>query len=256
MAVVLYDNGVHKCVVFTDLVAGEGVQANQFAISHHGEGVLLDPGGNLTYKHLLAEISDYFLPSRTRYIFASHPDPDIIASVNGWLLITDAKVLIAEEWERFIPHFCLKGATVGRMVTIPAPGMKLDLNGGELHILPAHFLHPVGNCHIYDPISKILFSGDVGASLVDAEEAAQTVTDFDHHLHNNGMLAFHRRYMSGNTACRYWVNMVRQLDVEWIVPQHGASFKGKDMVNRFLDWFEELECGIDLITQDDFRLLD
>ena len=113
MAVVLYDDGVHKCVVFTDLVAGEGVQANQFAISHHGEGVLLDPGGNLTYKHLLAEISDYFLPSRTRYIFASHPDPDIIASVNGWLLITDAKVLIAEEWERFIPHFCLKGATVG-----------------------------------------------------------------------------------------------------------------------------------------------
>ena len=213
MAVVLYDDGVHKCVVFTDLVAGEGVQANQFAISHHGEGVLLDPGGNLTYKHLLAEISDYFLPSRTRYIFTSHPDPDIIASVNGWLLITDAKVLIAEEWERFIPHFCLKGATVGRMVTIPAPGMKLDLNGGELHILPAHFLHPVGNFHIYDPSSKILFSGDVGASLVDAEEAAQTVTDFDHHLHNNGMLAFHRRYMSGNTACRYWVNMVRQLDM-------------------------------------------
>ena len=50
MAVVLYDDGVHKCVVFTDLVAGEGVQANQFAISHNGEGVLLDPGGNLTYK--------------------------------------------------------------------------------------------------------------------------------------------------------------------------------------------------------------
>ena len=72
----------------------------------------------------------------------------------------------------------------------------------------------------------------------------------------DGMLGFHRRYMSGNTACRYWVNMVRQLDVEWIVPQHGASFKGKEMVNRFLDWFEELECGIDLITQDNFRLLD
>ena len=108
MAVVLFDDGVHKCVAFTDLVAGEGVQANQFAISHQGEGVLLDPGGNLTYKHLLAEISDYFLPSKTRYIFASHPDPDIIASVNGWLLITDAQVLIAQEWERFLPHFLFK----------------------------------------------------------------------------------------------------------------------------------------------------
>ena len=113
----------------------------------------------------------------------------------------------------------------------------------------------MGNFHVYDPISKILFSGDVGASLVDAETAGKPIDDFDYHLHNNGMLGFHKRYMSGNKACRYWVNMVRQLDVEWIVPQHGASFKGKDMVNRFLDWFEELECGIDLITQDDFRLL-
>ena len=255
MAVVLFDDGVHKCVAFTDLVAGEGVQANQFAISHQGEGVLLDPGGNLTYKHLLAEISDYFLPSKTRYIFASHPDPDIIASVNGWLLITDAQVLIAQEWERFLPHFCLKGATVGRLKTIPPQGMCLDLNGGELQIIPAHFLHPVGNFHIYDPISKILFSGDVGASLVDAEEAAQTVSDFNHHLHNNGMLGFQQRYMSGNKACRYWVNMVRQLDIEWIVPQHGASFKGKEMVNQFLDWFEGLACGIDLLSQDDFQLL-
>ena len=73
MAVVLYDDGVHKCVVFTDLVAGEGVQANQFAISHNGEGVLLDPGGNLTYKHLLAEISDIFC-HRAPAIFL-HPTP-------------------------------------------------------------------------------------------------------------------------------------------------------------------------------------
>ena len=49
--------------------------------------------------------------------------------------------------------------------------------------------------------------------------------------------------------------MVRQLDVEWIVPQHGASFKGKEMVNRFLDWLEDLECGIDLLSQEDFKVL-
>ncbi|MBQ9619137.1 MAG: FprA family A-type flavoprotein, partial [Neisseriaceae bacterium] len=107
MATVLYDDGVHKCIAFTELVQGEGVQANQFAIAHNGEGMLLDPGGNLTYKHLLAEMADYFLPSHLRYVFASHQDPDIVASVNGWLLITDASIVVASEWERFIPHFCL-----------------------------------------------------------------------------------------------------------------------------------------------------
>lgn len=252
MALVLYDDGNHKCVAFTELVQGEGIQSNQFAIIDQGEGILLDPGGNLTYKHLIAELADYFLPSRTRYIFASHQDPDIIASVGGWLLITDAQVIIAEEWTRFLPHFCMRGATAGRLVAIPPRGMWLRLGGADLQIVPAHYLHTVGFFQIYDPISKILFSGDIGASLMDGHAAGLPVSDFDAHLHDSHMLAFHRRYMSNNKACRLWVNMVRQLDIEWIVPQHGGSFQGKTMVKRFLDWFETLECGTDLIGPADF----
>lgn len=247
MATVLYDDGVHKCIAFTELVQGEGVQANQFAIAHNGEGMLLDPGGNLTYKHLLAEMADYFLPSHLRYVFASHQDPDIVASVNGWLLITDASIVVASEWERFIPHFCLKGATVGRMLPIPYEGMNISLGGSPLKLVPAHYLHTIGNFQVYDPVSKILFSGDVGASLVSGEEAAGVWEDFNDFLTRGSGDGFHRHYMSGNKACRLWVDAVRRLDVEWIVPQHGASFKGKVMVNRFLDWFENLECGLDLL---------
>ena len=32
-----------------------------------------------------------------------------------------------------------------------------------MYALPAHFLHSVGNFHIYDPIAKILYTGDLGA---------------------------------------------------------------------------------------------
>jgi flavorubredoxin len=60
--------------------------------------------------------------------------------------------------------------------------------------------------------------------------------------------------MISNKICRYWVNMVRELDVEWIVPQHGKSFKGKKMVKQFLDWIEQLPCGVDLMTQDNYRI--
>ncbi len=254
MPTVLYDDGTHKCIAFTDLVEGEGVQANQFAIIDSGDGILLDPGGNLTYKNLLADMAMFFLPSRTRYVFASHQDPDIVASVNGWLLITDANVLIAAEWERFLPHFCSKGMTKGRLVPIPAPGMDVELGKCQLQIVPAHYLHTVGNFQIYDPTSKILFSGDIGASIVSGEEAAGIWTDFQDFLERGSGYGFHRRYMSGNKACRYWVNMVRQLDIENMVPQHGPHFQGKEMINTFLDWFENLECGMDLITQDDFKL--
>jgi len=47
--------------------------------------------------------------------------------------------------------------------------------------------------------------------------------------------------------------MVRGLDIEWI-PQHGKSFKGKDMVERFLKWVEGLQCGIDLVTQETYQI--
>ncbi|KJV31234.1 beta-lactamase [Aquitalea magnusonii] len=254
MALVLYDDGNHKCVAFTELVQGEGIQSNQFAIIDKGDGMLLDPGGNLTYKHLIAELADYFLPSHTRYIFASHQDPDIIASANGWLLITDAQIIIAQEWVRFLPHFCIRGATEGRLIPIPPRGMDITLGESTLKIIPAHYLHTVGFFQVYDPISKILFSGDIGASLMDGHDAGKPVSDFDAHLIDSHMLGFHKRYMTNNKACRLWVNMIRQLDVEWIVPQHGGSFKGKDMVKRFLDWFETLECGTDLITAADYTL--
>lgn len=257
MSHLLYNDGVHKCVAFTDLVTGEGIQANQFLIVHQGEGMLLDPGGNLTYKDLLAGMAEYFLPAHLDYVFASHEDPDIVASANGWLLITDAKILIAQEWVRFLPHFCSRGATEGRLIAIPPEGMWVELGGAPLALIPAHYLHSVGNFHVYDPQSKILFTGDVGANLVSGAEAAQAIDSpaaFAEHRERAGMEGFHRRYMGGNKACRLWAEMIRSLDVEWIVPQHGASFRGKDTVAAFLDWFAALDCGLDLLTPQDYQI--
>ncbi len=39
-----------------------------------------------------------------------------------------------------------------------------------------------------------------------------------------------------------------------IVPQHGAIFKGKDMVERFINWVENLQVGVDLLTQEKYRI--
>ena len=33
--IVLFDNGTHQCLMFDDLVSGEGVQSNQFLITDH-----------------------------------------------------------------------------------------------------------------------------------------------------------------------------------------------------------------------------
>jgi flavorubredoxin len=121
--------------------------------------------------------------------------------------------------------------------------MVLDMKGSKLLVLPAHFLHSPGNLQLFDCTSKILYSGDLGASL---GMTYREVSDFDAHL--KYMEGFHRRYIAGKKAMQVWAVMVRQLGVETIAPQHGALFKGKAMVERFISWCENLDCGMDLLT--------
>lgn len=255
MGRVLYESNGHICLAFSDLVDashGDAVQSNQFLVVDHGHAALIDPGGHMTYSELYMTIARYFPPKQLDYVMASHADPDIVASVGRWLTASESKVLISEVWARFLPHFCQTGKTAGRIVPIPDAGLVVPLGESSMLAVPAHFLHSEGNFQFYDPVSKILFSGDLGASLTSSEEAGELVTDFDAHARR--MIGFHRRYMSGNRACRLWAAMARTLDIAWIVPQHGPSFQGREMVTRFIDWVEQLQCGVDLIDSQHYRV--
>jgi len=237
MADILFENNEHQSVFFEDFTEGEMISANQHLIIHKGKGMLLDPGGHKVYSKLFSAMPEFIPPSALKYLFLSHQDPDIVASINGWLMITDADAYMPSIWKRFIAHFGVDGSVMDRMHEIPDQGMKLDLEGCEFLLIPAHFLHSAGNIHVYDPVSKILYTGDLGAAVVDY----RFVEDFD--AHTTHMAGFHKRYMGSSTACRAWAEMVRGLDIEMIAPQHGAIFRGKDMVKQFIDWVEGLEVG-------------
>ena len=254
MAVELFNDGSHVCLAFCDLVdehLDHAVQSNQFVVVDQGRGALIDPGGGLTYTGLLMGMQRRIDPRNLDYILASHADPDIIGSLNKWMVTTHCQVYISRLWTRFLPHFTTGRDYSARIVGIPDQGMRIPLGASHLKALPAHFLHSEGNFQFYDPVSRILFSGDMGASLLHHHAAARPVEDFDAHV--AAMLPFHARYMVANKVCRLWANMVRGLDVEMIVPQHGPRFEGRSMVARFLDWIENLPCGVDLMTQDDYR---
>jgi flavorubredoxin len=193
----------------------------------------------------------YIAPNRLDYIVASHADPDIIASLDRWMTSTQAKLVISNLWARFAPHFCKIGKTEDRIVGVPDEGGKLRFGKTELWLLPAHFMHSEGNFQFYDPVSKILFAGDLGVSLVSGIEASQTITSLT--PLPNGMEAFHRRYMVSNKILKLWVQMVRKLDVAMIVPQHGAPLKGA-AIGQLLDWLDGLQCGIDLLGQEHYQL--
>jgi flavorubredoxin len=257
MSIELFRQGRHVCVMFARLgdEGGEAVQSNQFLLVNGGTGAILDPGGNLAYHELYLGMSAFFPPHRLAALLASHADPDIIASLDRWMTATEAPIYISRVWERFAPHFCKPGKTTGRVIGLPDAGERLRLGAGEdrfeLWALPAHFLHAEGNFQFYDPVSRILFSGDLGASLGTGLSPEKPVASLAAHIPR--MEAFHRRYMVSNKVLRLWAAMARQLDIAMIAPQHGAPMVGA-AVGEFIEWAEQLACGIDLFGSADYRL--
>jgi flavorubredoxin len=242
-SIVLFEGSNHKNVLLEESAAGDSaVQSNQHLIIHERGGMILDPGGHKVYAKVLSDTMAQLGGGKLDFVFLSHQDPDIVAAVNGWLMTTDATAYASNLWLRFIPHFGLDRLVVDRLKGIPDPGMLLDMRGLKLVILPAHFLHSPGNFQVYDPVSRVLYSGDLGASINHGFDA---VRDFDEHL--PFMEGFHRRYMASGRSLKRWAQMVRRLDIEIIAPQHGAYFRGKPMVERFISWCETLEAGIDLV---------
>lgn len=222
------------------------VQTNQYMISHGGEVILLDPGGAHVFPRVLANVAEIVDMKDISNIFYSHQDPDVSSGITLWLSIAErTKAHISELWVRFLPHFGIYENS--KIRAIPDRGGDIRLKDGTaLKCIPAHFLHSTGQFSLYDPVSKIIFTGDIGAAVFPEGKRYPIVEDFDDHV--KYMEAFHRRYMASNRACKRWVKEVSALDVRAIAPQHGAVMRG-ETVKQFLNWFGNLECGVDIMDQ-------
>ncbi len=238
---VIYSEGSHRWLAITrdperpDYL----IDTNEYRIAHDGHAVLCDPGGTEIFPAVFSAVSEQFDPRQIETIFASHQDPDIISSLALWLEFNPRiKCHVSWLWASFIPHF---GGNADTFVAIPDGGAKLAVGAATLEAVPAHYLHSSGNFHLYDPLARILFSGDVGAALLPPGEDELVVKNFDAHIkHAEG---FHRRWMGSNRAKLDWCERVSRMDIDMLCPQHGAIYQGED-VRRFIDWFAELEVGV------------
>ena len=201
--------------------------------------MLLDPGGIEIFPRVLSELTRHVDTEDVKVIFTSHQDPDIISSLALWMdLCPEARVYTSWMWTGFIAHFCM-GHELDA-VAIPDEGMSIPIGSRSVSVqaVPAHYCHSSGNFSVFDPRSRILFSGDIGAALLPEGLTSLFCEDFDRHV--GYMRGFHLRWMPANRPLRAWVRGVRALQPSMICPQHGSIFRGDD-VGRFLDWLEALD---------------
>ena len=243
--IVLYQDDDHKFIwLGSESKYRKGaVQTMQYLIIDHGKGVLLEPGGVHLFSRVVTAVSRFISVEKIDTIFFSHQDPDVSSGIALWLGITHAKVYISNLWIRFLPHFGI--VDTNRIIGIPDKGMDIMLApDSRLRCVPSHFMHSPGHFGLFDERSGILFTGDIGAAVFDETNETTYVGDFNKHIPL--IRDFHVRYMAANKIVRRWVEQVRILNPAMLAPQHGAIYKDEN-VGNFLNWLENLQCGIDLI---------
>jgi len=244
---VLYDNDGHKCIMFSfddETHEDSFLSVNQYLIVKHGIGILIDPGSESIFDELYDAVSEHVEIQNIRYIFFSHQDPDVSGSIAQWAISTKAKFIISSLWVRFMSHY---GFTeMSRVMSLADHGAKLKFGEDYIKFIPAHFLHSPGNFSLYDTKSKMLFSGDIGAAILNSPQSYKKVENFEEHKEH--LLGFHKRYMGSNKLCRAWVKKIEKLEVDIIAPQHGFVFE-EENVGLFLEWLKSLECGSDLLEE-------
>jgi len=177
---------------------------------------------------------------RIDYVFLNHHDPDVAGNTVEIQQRSRGCQLICSE-DTFV-HARFYGLDRKRFMAVESfPGGVCTLpTGHSLVFVPTPFCHNRGAVMLFDPASRVLFSGDLfGGARAPALVASE--------LNWPGIELFHQIYMPSQRALALAAGRVQRLSPspQLIAPQHGALIMGND-VARFVDRVGRLEVGLDL----------
>lgn len=209
--------------------------------------LLVDPGSSSDFSTVHTKVASLIGGlERLSAVFINHQDPDVgsSASLISARYAPRAGILCSEDTWRLIVHMNLPR---NRFIATEkfAQGLSLP-TGHRLLPVPSPFCHFRGAVMLYDPETRVLFSGDLFGGLTDANAQGLWADESDW----SGIRAFHQLYMPVNAALARAVAAIRRLDPlpEIIAPQHGRIIRGA-LVQQFLERMEKLQVGLDIIDE-------
>lgn len=211
--------------------------------------LLIDPGSATDFAVVRKKVGDVIGGlERVSGAFLNHQDPDVGSSLAMIMSAhaPDAVIICSNDTWRLVVHQGLprdRHISTGNFITT---GMTLP-TGSRIQFVPTPFCHFSGAVAIYDPETRVLFSGDLLGGLTDIRAEGLWADESDW----KGIAAFHQLYMPTREALSRAAAAIRQLDppVAVIAPQHGRLIRG-NLIELFLKRLELLHVGLDLQRDD------
>lgn len=174
-------------------------------------------------------------------IFVNHQDPDVsYNSATIQKLNPNALVLASEDTFRLINFYGINTKKTRAVESFK--DMEITLSTGhKIKFVPSPFCHFRGAVMLYDPETRILFSGDLFGGL------SFTPSLFADENYLEGIKTFHQIYMPTKDALKFAINNIKSLDPPplFIAPQHGLII-GSEKLKEAISFLENLDVGLDL----------
>ncbi len=209
--------------------------------------LLIDPGSSSDFAQVSTKVTSLIGGlDRLSAVFINHQDPDVgsSASIISARYAPKAGILCSEDTWRLIVH---QNLPRGRFIATEKFSHGLNVpTGHRLLPVPSPFCHFRGAVMLYDPQTRVLFTGDLFGGVTDVNAQGLWADESDW----TGIRAFHQIYMPVNLALQRVVAVIRKLEpaVEIIAPQHGRLIRGP-LIQTFLDRMEKLPVGLDIMDE-------
>lgn len=239
--VILFESERHA-IYWLGVYDPTAFRCNTYLVRSGDTGVLIDPGGRPSFPAVRAALETIMPVAKLTGMVLCHQDPDVSASMTEWLALNPAlTVFTTPRTHVLLPAY---GCDY-RLHDVEAKPVFTFPEGHRLQFIASPFLHFPGAFTTFDATSGFLFSGDIWAAL--DFDWRLYVESFDDHVPQ--MDLFHVEYMSSNIAARGFVQRIKGLPINAILPQHGSILR-KEFVPRALDYLRHLRCGVDIIYAD------
>lgn len=216
---------------------------------------LIDPGSSSDFAIVSQKVSQVIGGLKNvSAIYLNHQDPDVgsITPLITARFARKASIVCSEDTFRLAVH---QGLMKDRFIPTERArsGMIALPTGHRVQVVPSPYCHFRGAVMMYDPSTRVLFTGDLFGGLTEKGPGRLDATEKDW----RGIRAFHQIYMPSNLALRRTIDAIRKLDPfpEVLAPQHGVIARG-DLVKEWLDRMYHLPVGLDIIDENDESTLD
>ncbi len=224
-------------------------QCHPYLIKNGNESILIDPGSMLEFDETVRKIKTLLPMSDIKYIILHHQDPDLAAAVpeieklinrDDLLIVTHSRMSL------LVKHYLIQSSYYEidkhENTLVTSTGFKLDF-------LTTPYCHSPGAFVSYEPVSKVLFSGDIFGGI---EESWDFYADESYFTKAK---LFHQEYMPSKDIFNYALGKIEKLDIELIAPQHGSIIE-KRYIQKLMEDMKNLDCGLYIEQKYNRELLD